>query len=600
MKNKLATILMLLTLVSSMLMIAVPIVTVKADPEGYCLTFDGDSDYVEVPDSASLDITGAITVEAWIKPYTVVAADNWRAVVYKQRDSGPKGGYGLFVTEDQTEIYFFTYGKGVAFVSAGLTLDGWNHVVGIFDIIEGLANDEMKIYINGELKESFVAEGYSPYAIDLPLYLGGNPNDAISTFAPREFCGKIEEIRIYNKAITADEVIAHYNGGAGQYGEPETGLVAGYHLDEGTGTTTSDYSGQENHGSVVGATWQESTIALSVTYVHDVGVKSITVTPDMVEPGDMVHICVTVKNFGNATETFTLTTNYGIYAKIESIKDLAPGNELTFCYDWDTTGESTCYHTIDALASPVPGETNIRNNFRSTGVRIVSFIPPSATLKVEPSPAKGLVRGYFEVNVTISNLDVYWDMAGFDIKLCYNTTMLNATEVRLGDFATRFNLTWEIVKEINDPEGYAYLSCMWDIAHLTPETRPHPYGNGTLFTIRFLVTAEGQGNLTFEFPSVAALAAFPNATKWCTVEETSEPIKCITEDGTVNTMLPWKEDINADGKINILDIVRACISYASRPGDPNWNPYADLNGDNVINILDIVSITRVYGLKYDC
>jgi len=172
MKNKLVSILMLLTLVSSTLMIAEPIVTVKASPEGYCLTFDGDSDYVEVPDSASLDITGAITVEAWIKPYTVSPADNWRAVVYKQRDSGPKGGYGLFVDEDQDNVYFFTYGKGVAWVGPiPLTLDEWNHVVGTFEVIDGPDNDEMKIYVDGELKESLVAEGYSPYAIDLPLYM---------------------------------------------------------------------------------------------------------------------------------------------------------------------------------------------------------------------------------------------------------------------------------------------------------------------------------------------------------------------------------------------------------------------------------------------
>jgi len=251
-------------------MIIVPIVTVKANPEGYCLTFDGD-DYVEIPDSDSLDLTTEVAVEAWIKPYTVAPANNWRAVVYKQRDSGPKGGYGLFVTEDQSGVFFFTYGKGVAFVSADLTLDEWNHVIGIFDIIDGDNNDEIKIYVNGELRESFVAEGYSPYAIDLPLYIGGNPNDAISTFAPREFVGKIEEVRIYNRALTVDEVIVHYNGGLGLYGRPEDGLVAGYHFDEGTGIETADYSGNENHGTMVGATWQESTIALppSEVWVDD-------------------------------------------------------------------------------------------------------------------------------------------------------------------------------------------------------------------------------------------------------------------------------------------------------------------------------------------
>jgi hypothetical protein len=67
-------------------------------------------------------------------------------------------------------------------------------------------------------------------------------------------------------------------------------------------------------------------------------------------------------------------------------------------------------------------------------------------------------------------------------------------------------------------------------------------------------------------------------------------------DGSVKVAMMG--DINGDSKVDILDVVVAAIAYASRPEDPNWNPYADLNGDNVINILDLVSITRVYGLQY--
>jgi hypothetical protein len=68
---------------------------------------------------------------------------------------------------------------------------------------------------------------------------------------------------------------------------------------------------------------------------------------------------------------------------------------------------------------------------------------------------------------------------------------------------------------------------------------------------------------------------------------------------------PWRssritqlnQDVNADGKVDILDIVLTATAYNSHPGDPNWNPYADLNGDNVINILDLVSVAGVYGFN---
>jgi hypothetical protein len=329
-----------------------------------------------------------------------------------------------------------------------------------------------------------------------------------------------------------------------------------------------------------------------VTYNHDIAVTQIIATPTIVEVGEIVEISVTVKNLGNATETFDLTTNYGSKAQVEHIVDLELGGERTFTYHWDTSGESTCFHTISALAHPVEGETYIYNNFRSVSVAIVSFIPEPATLKVEPSPAKGLRE--FEVNVTINELDAYWDMAGFDITLHYNTTMLDVVNVELGSFAVNYNLTFQIVKEVNDAEGYIQMAYIWDIAHLLPEERPTPSGSGVLFTITFKVVAEGEDHLSF---GDVTLAAFGNATKWCA--ETSIPIEHTTKDGIVRTMFPWKEDVNADGKINILDIVSATTAYASRPGDPNWNPYADINQDGVITILDIVSITRIYGITYD-
>jgi len=53
---------------------------------GGALSFDGLNDYVEVPDSANLDITDAITLEAWINPQTVGA---WKRVIVKGEDINP-------------------------------------------------------------------------------------------------------------------------------------------------------------------------------------------------------------------------------------------------------------------------------------------------------------------------------------------------------------------------------------------------------------------------------------------------------------------------------------------------------------------------------
>jgi hypothetical protein len=331
-----------------------------------------------------------------------------------------------------------------------------------------------------------------------------------------------------------------------------------------------------------------------VVYNHDIAIWNLDATPAMTEIGGMIDIVVTAKNVGNATETFTLTTTYGSHVETEPITDLLPEDEITFNYHWDTTGEEKCVHFISATAGPVAGEVHTFDNTRLTSVRLVTLLPPPTNLKISPSSAKGYTRNYIEINVTINDLDAYWDLAGFDVQIAYNTTMLDAIEVRLGDFCERFNLTLQIINEINDGEGYVHMVYLWDFAHVPPEERPTPFGSGTLFTIRFRAVHAGQDDVSFDF---VEMGAFPNASKWC--NELSTPIGHTVEEGVVKTVLSMREDVNADGKIDILDVVLASGSYATRPGDPLWNPDADLDGDGRITILDLVKITRIYGYHYD-
>jgi len=71
-------------------------------------------------------------------------------------------------------------------------------------------------------------------------------------------------------------------------------------------------------------------------------------------------------------------------------------------------------------------------------------------------------------------------------------------------------------------------------------------------------------------------------------------------------MKPWAPslpkgpcDLNGDGKVDIYDVVLASVAYGSRPGDPNWNSYADLAPpQGIINIYDIVTIAVNCGKTY--
>ena len=57
-------------------------------------------------------------------------------------------------------------------------------------------------------------------------------------------------------------------------------------------------------------------------------------------------------------------------------------------------------------------------------------------------------------------------------------------------------------------------------------------------------------------------------------------------------------DINGDGKVNLADLVIFAEAYASKPGDPNWNPAADFLGQGKVDLADLVVLAEHYGQHY--
>jgi hypothetical protein len=78
-----------------------------------------------------------------------------------------------------------------------------------------------------------------------------------------------------------------------------------------------------------------------------------------------------------------------------------------------------------------------------------------------------------------------------------------------------------------------------------------------------------------------------------TTNEDIDPSDNTLADGTIPIAI--QGDINADGKVNILDVSAAAVAFGSGPQGKKWNPNADLNEDQVINIIDIAKIARNFG-----
>ena len=167
----------------------------------YALYFDGDDDYVEVPDGPSFDIANEITIEAWINP---VDANAWRTILSKfTRFPGWK-----------KDLYWYLYTGKIGIALAGprdndwttnisIPTGVWTHVAATYD------GSSIRMYKNGVNEDTLsglsgtlqLAESES----DRPFYIGKNERWGVE-----DFYGKIDEVRIYSQALTATEIQEHY------------------------------------------------------------------------------------------------------------------------------------------------------------------------------------------------------------------------------------------------------------------------------------------------------------------------------------------------------------------------------------------------------
>jgi len=172
---------------------------------GGALRFDGVDDYVDCGNDASLDITGAITIEAWIKNNGPSGSDCYDWIVGKEPTDGYQG-YALFLQKTgalRIEILANKPTHGNLIGTTNLRSDTWHHVVGTYD------DSVMKVYVDGTKEKS--ANYYSGMTSNnYALYIGRRLFPYPTDYGA--FNGIIDEVRIYNRALTADEIKSHYEG----------------------------------------------------------------------------------------------------------------------------------------------------------------------------------------------------------------------------------------------------------------------------------------------------------------------------------------------------------------------------------------------------
>jgi len=184
--------------------------------KGKALSFNGSTDYVYVPHSESLNITEQISFGAWVNLRNVTGfADNdiilnKEGIPYELAIHDNSGSVTCFPDSIPTYNFSFYINAGHESHQCGWANGGkavqknvWTFLFITYD------GNQIKTYFDGKLVSTYYAGGYINTTYE-PLLIGARGGSGI---AGAFFNGLIDEVRIYNRALTDTEVTDLYNSG---------------------------------------------------------------------------------------------------------------------------------------------------------------------------------------------------------------------------------------------------------------------------------------------------------------------------------------------------------------------------------------------------
>ena len=223
---------------------------------GSALSFDGD-DYVDCGNDTSLMITDVISIEVCIKWNKEDL--EWYSGIVAKGDNFTEQSYCLQTHPDG--YLAFAYSPTPDNPCAGLGSntvvgdDRWHHIVFILDTNNGVA----KIYIDGRLdaENSDLPKGEPMPTTEGPVTIG------VSLYFPEYFQGVIDEVAIYNRALTTEEIKEHY-----QSLMLPPGIISFWKFDEGAGDIAYDSVGPNNGTLINGVNWTTGICDSAISFRH--------------------------------------------------------------------------------------------------------------------------------------------------------------------------------------------------------------------------------------------------------------------------------------------------------------------------------------------
>src|SRR5467141_1731803 len=297
---------------------------------GSALSFNGTNAYVEAANSNSLNPGTAATFSAWVN--VLAASANISSVVNKWSQTiDDEYLFGLDSSNRLTFAWQTTGGNVWGRPSYNIVSGNAQVPLGTWTYITVVRNGPaISFYVNGNLDATFgAAADANPFRSGInTLRIGGQNRGAAS----RVLNGMIDEVRMYNQALTPAQIQGDMNAPIGKTALP----TATYGLNEGSGNTTADDSGNANMGTLSGPSWTTAgrygyALSFNGTNAYVEAANSNSLNPGTAATfSAWVNVLAANANISSVINKWSQTSDD------EYLFGLDSSNRLTFA--WQTTG----------------------------------------------------------------------------------------------------------------------------------------------------------------------------------------------------------------------------------------------------------------------
>ena len=459
-----------------------------------CFSFNGTTAYVQIPDAPALRPTN-LTVEAWVRFNSLDSSGSASAgqqyIVFRQNT---RSSYfeGFSLTKQRAlGVDNFVFGvssaagvgvevKSLTSVSTGV----WYHVAGV------RGNNFIQLYVDGQLQGQATVSFPQDYG-NFPLFFGSSGQ----AWWDRKFAGLLDEVSLYDRALTSSEIAALYSAGAAAkckevniLSEPGSQVVAqggpAVFAVSATGLAPLSYQWRFGDAAISGAT--NTILSLSNVQSADSGIYSVVisnslgaVTSALAGLTVIVPPSITAQPLSRTNGTGT-TASFAVGASGSALgyqwfrggAGLAGATEASLVLASVTAADAGSYYVV---------VSNVAGTVTSASAALVVIDPPAITSQPQSRTNNAGTTAVFAVGAVGTDLRYQWLLNGLTIVGATGPTLTlqnvsladaGSYSVMVGNFAGSVTSNPALLVVIDPPLIYAQ-----------PQSRTNNAGTTAVFTV---------------------------------------------------------------------------------------------------------------------